>query len=728
MSASSAVLWFPSVGLGFIAVAWFGWPGLILALVNMLLTRWIYEVPVSHEMSLTSEVILTGWELGLGWFCYRSLARGERRINDPRSATSFLLIIPVCILVCSSYLRSLLTGESFLYLWLGMALSVLALTPTILFFATPWLVRLRLIDGSPDEDINWVDLQEPTTFGDGLETVGLALAGGVLGFLVTQSHLLYLSIDWRFWSVLLLLVVWASLRQGLRGGTMTSLTSTLVALLLTPWFWENPSSNLVAFSSLQGNFLALCSTAILVGASAGWIRASESRYRSLMGHLPVVLYSARFGKTSLPREELPPIQLVLVNPAVQEFFGRSPSTMVGSYDKWLRLILPDDQELLRAAILQMVRDGKPISCEYRLAHQGKSPSTLADVASSRNTFSATRVRERWVRDTLVPVLNSENKMIGWEGVVEDISTQRVLASELQSTTTMLHTLVANLPAGVFFVHGSEGHPILVNNRARQLLGQREVFSASITVLPNVYRLHKPDGSLYPAEELPVFQALKNGLTSMRDDIVVHRADGRQIPLIAWGAPIDLDNSGQENSLRQGFDGKTQPRPISAAVWVFEDLTSLQQAEAARIDSEARLRSIVEALEEGIIIQNEHGNVIDCNPAACRLLARSKNDILHQGGLIANDTICWQENGEPLARGDMPDRVCLRQGIPVVNAIIGVCLDGNEEPENRTWFRVSSRPLASRENMRPGLKNRIITIFSDITPQLQGSMHASDKTM
>jgi PAS domain S-box-containing protein len=175
-------------------------------------------------------------------------------------------------------------------------------------------------------------------------------------------------------------------------------------------------------------------------------------------------------------------------------------------------------------------------------------------------------------------------LIGWEGVLTDVTEQRVLADDLRRTTNMLHALVGNLPAGVFFVQGPLGHPILVNARARQLLGRREDMAAGLEHLVEVYRLHRPDGSPYPVEELPVVMALRKGVTSMRDDIVVHRPDGRRTPLVVWAAPVSLTRG---SSLSYG-----QPE---AAVWVLEDLTSLHQAEAARRSTEERYRDLVESL-------------------------------------------------------------------------------------------------------------------------------------
>src|SRR5207244_8860669 len=124
---------------------------------------------------------------------------------------------------------------------------------------------------------------------------------------------------------------------------------------------------------------------------------------------------------------------------------------------------------------------------------------------------------------------------------------------------------------------------------------------------------RADGQPYPWEELPVCRALREGLTSMRDDIVVYRPDGRQVPLINWAAPVDLAGTGR-------FDG---------AVWVLEDLTALRQAEAAHRESEARLRAIIETMAEGLVVQNQHGAVVECNPAACTILGAGADELLRR---------------------------------------------------------------------------------------------------
>src|SRR5262249_40300409 len=149
------------------------------------------------------------------------------------------------------------------------------------------------------------------------------------------------------------------------------------------------------------------------------------------------------------------------------------------------------------------------------------------------------ISERWFRDTLAPRRDGNGQLVGWEGVVTEITEGRALSDDLRRTSNMLHALISNLPAGVFFVEGASGYPVLVNARARQLLGEREHVSAALERLSEAYHLFRPDGTPYPVEDLPVYAALRQGRTLMRDDIVVHRPDGRRLTLVSWSAPVEL---------------------------------------------------------------------------------------------------------------------------------------------------------------------------------------------
>jgi PAS domain S-box-containing protein len=403
------------------------------------------------------------------------------------------------------------------------------------------------------------------------------------------------------------------------------------------------------------------------------VRLSEAGYGRVVSHIPVVIYSARLRRdlsawrpTALQSGEsgLGVAEVTLVSAASLQLLGCQPEQLLGDYNRWLGCVHPDDRELLLAALSQLARQEQPVTCEYRVlsgesSGSRRSPSHASNPSHQNGVVPQPALRYRWLRDILAPSRDSEGRLVGWEGVVTDITEQRALADDLRRTTSMFHALVANLPTGVFFIQGPFGQPILVNARARQLLGQREDAAAGLEHLSRVYRLHRTDGTPYPVEELPVYQALRDGRTTMRDDVVVHRPDGRRIPLVTWGAPVNLGGG-------RGV--------ADAAVWVMEDLTALRQAEAARKDSESRLRAVFETMAEGLVVQDRRGVILDCNPAASAFLGMSAEQILGRTLFDLSWTFT-REDGSLLPNEEHPGQSVLRTGRPVRNVVLGIRRNG-----------------------------------------------------
>jgi PAS domain S-box-containing protein len=679
---AAAPLWLPAVGLALALTFWLGPWFAGLAALGVLAGRLVGAGP--DAVPAWADAAVTGGELALAWWWYVRLAGGTTRLEEPRSATLYLLLVPGAAAGLGAAARAALAGaddiaETALRLWLPRALSELALAPPLLLTLTPWLKEAGLAPASdpPDADA-W---PEGWSFGSALEVAGLAVGAGILGLLLAARHAARGAGDWHLWGVLLLLVVWAGLRQGLRGSTVTAGSASLLALaaaLFGPGLTTPPLP-------LQGNLVSLCSAALVVGASVGWVRASEGRYRQAVAHIPVVLYSGRLLRP--PAHGVPPlVRVVLVSPACRQVFGCAPEALLGPYENWLERVHPNDRELALAALTQLYRQREPVTYEYRL--------TCAPPA------------ERWVRDTLAPRYDEDGQLLGWDGVLEDITEQRTLSYSLRRTTNMLHALVANLPTGVFFVQGATGLPVLVNARARQLLGQREDPSADITHFPRVYRLHRADGSPVPWEELPVARALRESATVMRDDLFVHRADGQRVPLVTWAAPVSLGGSG----------------PPDGAVWVFEDLAALHQAEAARLDSEARLRAVIETMAEGLLVQDEAGRVIEWNPAACAILGVAPAAMPRRDGL-GSATGCLREDGTALPPEEQPDRLCLHARAPVRSVVMGVPV-----ADSLRWILVNALPLTQPGKQRGIPLLRVVTTFADITAyrQAQEVLRASEE--
>jgi PAS domain S-box-containing protein len=756
-------LWFVPAGLGLAVIAWAGLrlgPALVLAggllpWAGALCAAALGWQPAPGELTFWGlDALLTPLELALAWWLYHRRAGGDRQLAGPRSAMQFLLLVPLFAAGLFSVARAVLLGgpepdmpfaQRLAACWLSRALGELVLAPPLLILATPLFLRLGLLrsqepsvrsqeSGGPlltPDSWSLVPANGPLpAWGDTIEAVGLTVGATALCLILTWVNGEREQLGWQLWGAPLLLIVWAGIRQGPRGSVLVASLAAAAPLLLLPVASYRPGNPAFAFL-LQGHLLGQCAAALLVATVTDWVRRSEAAYRQVVRHAPVVIYSARFrdpgiagaadrGPVAASRPltpGLPPLDptraadVVLVSAASDALLGCPPEGLLGDHANWLQRVHPDDREVVQAALAQLALQDGPVACEYRLnpvrqsqeglgirdqglgAGQGgpAAPPREGAGPSSLIPNPQSLIPTSWLRDTLAPLRDARGRLVGWEGVVIDVSEQRALADDLRRTTSMFNALVTNLPTGVFFVQGPHGKPLVVNARARQLLGQREDAAAGLDYLSRAYRLFRPDGSLYPVEELPVVQALRHGRTTMRDDIVVHRPDGRRLPLVSWAAPVELGNRGQGGP---------------AAVWVLEDRSALHQAEAARLDSEARLRAVIETMAEGLVVLASGATVVSANHAACALFGLPPEKMVGQS-LFGLGWSFAREDGSPLPPEEHPGQAALRTGRPVRNVVLGLspmwnaeCGMRNEDEEKKgegprleRWVLVSAMPLS-----------------------------------
>lgn len=746
LTIKDGAIWLPALGASLAAAVWVG-PRFLVSFAAVLIGGSLVGALAGWPPILASRVVdviaggVVAGEVALAWFVFCRIARGRREFDDPRTAVLFLLLVLG------------LTASTGAIVWVGLREAVGANPPDAAFFrlfgeswiaamlgfgvVTPFLlvngtVRLQMLGYVPELK-GRAAFRRSFSYGDAIELAGLSLGNFLLSLIQVHLHLRIANAAWPLWSISLLLVVWSSIRQGIRGGTTTTFAGCAAALVWAGDMGVSPAD----LSPLQGNFLAQCAIAALVGASVAWIRVTEARYRHVVGHIPLVLTSVRLNRgiaflpdgvplrtTTESRPELKggdalvrEAEIVLVSRACQSIVGLDPDQLVGPFSLWLDVVHPDDREIVVAAISQLGLERQTVTCEYRVIVQTPSgtkepvtgepapsepapseaaPSEPATGERKRPEATAAVPTTRWVRDTFAPHYTGDGLLDGWDGVVEEINDQRTLQQENRRIAGMLQALVANLPTGVFFVQGPNGQPILVNARARQLLGQREDLAAGIVHLSQVYRLHRQDGSEYPVDELPVAKALRYGQTCTSNDIIVHRPDGRRIPLFTWAAPIDLGTVG---------------RP-EAAVWVLEDLSALQQAEFARRESEARLRAVFETLAEGVVVQNKAGVIIEGNPSAAHILGLTIDQLIGRSWL-GPDVGCLRDDGSPCPADQQPDRLAMRIKLPVRNLIIGLPRASGEV----RWVLVNSMPLPVGTAFSPNTQGaQLVTTFADISAE------------
>jgi PAS domain S-box-containing protein len=124
------------------------------------------------------------------------------------------------------------------------------------------------------------------------------------------------------------------------------------------------------------------------------------------------------------------------------------------------------------------------------------------------------------------------------------------------------------------------------------------------------------------------------------------------------------------------------------------------------DSEERYRSVIAALDEGMILVDAAGNVLATNSSCERILARSSAEMAWRPSAETFATVVDEEE-RPLPSSELPFLTTLRTGEPRQNVVLGVTrADGD-----KVWISMNSQPLVRYGETAP---YAAMASFSDIT--------------
>ncbi|HEY6083976.1 MAG TPA: PAS domain S-box protein, partial [Nitrospira sp.] len=137
-----------------------------------------------------------------------------------------------------------------------------------------------------------------------------------------------------------------------------------------------------------------------------------------------------------------------------------------------------------------------------------------------------------------------------------------------------------------------------------------------------------------------------------------------------------------------------------------DITERRDAETKLKESEARYRSVVNALDEGVVVFDDQGMLRTGNVSAERILGLSMAELTKRS---LNDAT-WKaiyEDGRPFPVDAFPPAVTLRTWESCSGIVMGLYKPDGE----LRWLEVNSRPLRLKGQAAP---SAVVVSFSDIT--------------
>jgi PAS domain S-box-containing protein len=188
-------------------------------------------------------------------------------------------------------------------------------------------------------------------------------------------------------------------------------------------------------------------------------------------------------------------------------------------------------------------------------------------------------------------------------------------------------------------------------------------------------------------------------------------EDRPHALATFGTLVATGSMNQDIRLRRGDGGHVWValRSVKIAddryMAFCQDITERQQAAEALRESERRYRTLVNGMASGLVLQTTDGTIVDCNPAAERLLGLSVDEMRGRKSVDPR----WRairEDGSPYPGEEHPPMVALRTGKTQVDVVMAV-----HKPDGEvTWLSVNAEPL--RDDT--GKVHAVLSTFVNVT--------------
>jgi PAS domain S-box-containing protein len=187
--------------------------------------------------------------------------------------------------------------------------------------------------------------------------------------------------------------------------------------------------------------------------------------------------------------------------------------------------------------------------------------------------------------------------------------------------------------------------------------------------------------LHPDDREPTLLAYRCALGERRPLDLTHRVirpDGQSRYLHVRG------------ELAQSFDARPERMTGTA-----QDVTSRVRQERILRLNEAHLRSVFDAMSEGVVVQTLDGPIVDANAAAEQILGLTRDQLLGKTSMDPG----WHavhEDGTPFPGSEHPAILTLKTGCVVRNQIMGVHVPG----KGMRWISINSNPIFGEGSEHP----------------------------
>jgi diguanylate cyclase (GGDEF)-like protein/PAS domain S-box-containing protein len=380
------------------------------------------------------------------------------------------------------------------------------------------------------------------------------------------------------------------------------------------------------------------------------LKISEERFRVIVEGTNVVAWEYDAGSNAFTYVSAPGERLLGFTVAEWQQSGF-----------WHARLHPDDRKTALSFLRNMMASGNERECEYRLVH--------ADG------------REIHVRDLRSPIEGQQGHVTGMRGIFVDISANKGAEAALEESEARFRGTFEQAAVGVC-LYAISGRYMRINQRYCEITGHSE----RDLLLRDFREITHPD-DIETHDRLLDSLVLDTATTCSIEKRMLRR-DGE----VVW---VNLSMS----FVRSRRGGQFME--------VIEDITARKQAEQELRANEGRMRTMLLAMREGVILRDATGTVIVANAAARRLYGLDSHENfppLHE----PEGYSFVREDGSPCPIEELPGARAMHFGQPA-SAIVGI----DRRDGSRGWMLAKAEPLARDEGT--GLHPVVLTL-NDVTAQ------------
>ena len=296
----------------------------------------------------------------------------------------------------------------------------------------------------------------------------------------------------------------------------------------------------------------------------------ESTFRGFIENLPVMFYAIA------PE---PPYKPIYISPAFERF-GYPIQELLTEKGIWARIIHDDDRDQILKDTKAAMFKGNKVDYEYRI------------VARDGTIF--------WVRDRGCFIKDEKRQLIGWQGVIIDVTDRKHSEVALRESEERYRQLFENAN-DLIYVHDLEGNFISINKAAKSIFGytHNEALSTNL------------DEIVVP-EHLDRIKQKSTSKMAGDTDQTVYEVDCTT----KAGSRITIE----VNSSLISKDG----RPL-AIQGIARDITERKMAEDLRRKSEERYRELFENAHDLIYTHDMTGKFTSLNRAGELITGYSRDE-------------------------------------------------------------------------------------------------------